>query len=816
MLRKIDKDWTLEYGSKVIKAEVPGDITIDFYKANKIENPYFGDNYKEAEWIPNTDFVYKKEIYLTKEDLENERMEIIFKGIDLFANVYFNGHLLGRCENMFLEYSFSIKDVAKVGKNILSVKMQSTLKKMKEYEGSRYWACFNSERLFLRKAQCHFGWDWAPKICGYGIWQDVYLSLGSKYQISDLQIKTDIKGNTTFLLSLNYSVSSIQDPDGNLVKKGEEKKGDKLLFYLSKEPGKEPSFIGEMEVLSNKHFFSYENKKAKLWWPNGYGEHPLYKYRIELIRDNKIIDKKEGKIGYREISLLEEPLEKDRLSFKFKINNEIIYVRGSNWVPPECFTGVIKDEKYRQLISLAKKGNLSLLRVWGGGIYEKDIFYDLCDENGLLVWQDIMLACADIPEDNAHFVANIKKEIIYQVKRLRNHVSLAYWCGGNEKTGSYGVCISYGDDFTYHQLPGFLRPLDDTRPFKAQSPFSYVTSGNDPKSGDTHQNSFEAILHGGFATYHKKLNSQPIASFSSECALLGPSSLETLKKIFPLDKLWPLNSLWEERLMSNPYGNDKSDFAHRELYYAENLCHKVTDVNDFVIKGMLAHSSAFKAEVNFARANKFSGGFLNWMYDDIWPSGTWSTIDYFLEPKSVYYQMRRSYIPLYGSFIVNKDNKLVAFIANDTLKNVDTSYRISLMKFSGEIINQIKGEVHIKKGEKALIEVPFSYLDGDYLTLTYLDKEKEIKDIYSPSFFQNETFKSDLEVSFKEDTDTSIILKIKAREFARDVMINTKNNFAYEYSDNYFDLEKGEEKEVRITSKEEISPNDFVISSYTK
>ncbi|MCQ3035900.1 MAG: hypothetical protein MJ248_06800, partial [Bacilli bacterium] len=773
-------NWTIEYKGKKIPAKVPGDITIDFLHANLIANPYFALNYQECAWIGRTDFTYEYELEVSEEMLKEESIELVFKGIDLFSDIYVNGTLLGHTKNMFLLYKYQIKEYLKVGKNLIEVKMKSTLNAADKIDTTGYYSIFNDPRIFLRKTQCHFGWDWAPKICGYGIWDDAYIQVGSKYQIENVRIITDLEGGVSFQTTLNYNTRVLMRADGSIAKAGEPYLGDTLKYYVSKTPNGNDFEEVEVPVTGMKNIAGIVIENPKLWWPIGYGEHPLYNYRIELVRDGKVTSVKEGKLAFRTVQAKEKPVDKDKIGFTFYINNEPVFIKGSNWVPIECFTGAVEDEKYEALLNLAKEHNFNTIRVWGGGMYEKDKFYDICDELGLLVWQDMCFACADIPEENQEFVDNTLQEIEYQIIRLRNHPSIIYWCGGNEKTGCYGLAITHGDFFVNNLLYGFIMNLDDTRPYRRQSPYSLTDIGNDKTSGESHHNCFEmALLNNGMMKYRESL-AQNIVPFVSECAVMGPCSLEGMKKIFPKENLWPMDYMWKDRFMENPYGSVPMDFPHREAEYAKQLYGEATSLEDFIPKGMMAHAEALRAEADYTRAHKGqTSGFLNWMFDDIWPSGTWSIVDYFLEPKQAFYQLGKCYQSKYVSFYVEKNGKTNVFAVNDTLDVFDLPVKVEQKTYDGKVINTMnvsfKG-LSNKKAQK--MELDFEVREDCYLVATYLDT----KTLYSPNFYSHVPFTSEYEYKVVESTEHKLVLEFTAKTFVKSLFMHFENNGEYIYS----------------------------------
>ena len=617
-------------------------------------------------------------------------------------------------------------------------------------------------------------------------------------------------------MEINYSVRSYYDNDGNYIEVKSEHE-DFIRVSLANKPGSDlsDSTVKEIAVNGCKSFITFNQPDVELWWPIGYGKQPLYSYKVELFRDGKVIDYKEGKLGYRDVSLEQRPLDTELLSYQLKVNDKPIYMKGSNWVPIDCFTGCLENEKYKRLLMQAVDANINVLRIWGGGIYEIDYFYDLCDELGIMVWQDLMFACADIPEDNEEFVKNASEEIEYQVKRLRNHVSLVYWCGGNEKTGSTGAKIVRGDWFVNVILRGIVGNLDNTRPFAKQSPCAFSDVANDMNSGETHKNSFELTIQDGWAQYRKNVSKNTVP-FISESALMGPHSRQTFEKIFPADKLWPINELWYDRLMENPYAAKKLPFADLEYKFARELYGEIKDFDDFIKKGMLMHAQALKCECEYQRAGKGkTSGFLNWMYSEIWPSGTWAIVDYYTEPKAVYYQIKKSFEPILMSFFYRNDGKTVLFGVNDTNYEQEVCFEYGQKTIDGKIIWKNSSKAVINTTDALLLPLDKNIEQPNtYLYVKYNLNGTTVTTLYSWDFWSSEHFVSDFESTVKQIDKNNIEVTIKANSFAKSIFINMPNNCRCTYSDNYFDLEGGEQKTILISSSEDICADNVEIFDF--
>ena len=796
---KLNKRWTVDFDGNKLPAVVPGDVTLDLWHNNKIDNPYFGMNHKQLHWIINRDFVYETRFDLSDEMFAEQEILLEFDGIDTYADIYLNGKQLGHTQNMFLKHTYSVRDIVKKSGNLLIVKMLSTGRVMDNIDPRGYHGVFNVKRLFMRKAQCHFGWDWAPDMPGYGICGDVRLVGCKKNRISDVHYRAFNNGKLSIFTDLNYTVREHLTEDNQLRQCSPECVNDTLCYIVAKRPDEPISdnncIVFEAKVSGEKNFANFTIENPALWWPNGYGEQPLYVYKVQLIRNGKVMDEYFGKFAFREVTLCQQPYDQTRMQYQMQINGKNVFVKGSNWVPAECFIGSITAEKYQRLIGQAAKANFNMLRVWGGGLYEKDVFYDICDRNGIMVWQDFMFACSDIPEDDAGFVDACQKEIAYQVCRLRNHPSLVYWCGGNEKTGSYGLKITKGDYFVDVILRGTVDNYDGTRPYGRQSPCSLTDVGNDRTSGESHAGSYESSLITGVLNYRNKVSESGVM-FVSECANMGPGTLEIYKRMFPADKLWPMNEYWRDRLMENPYSEFKVPFCERQLLYADTLYGKSDTLRQFVAKGMTSHAESMRAEIEFARANPACGGFMNWMYSDIWPSATWAVVDYYCEPKQAYYQMMRSYAPIVVTYVQNENKRLQLVLLNDVFRDVTVDVTYGMRTLDGKTVWQ--RTVTLKSVGGSAVDVADKYNAPDsYLFAEYnLDGVKH-STVFSYDMWHTCSFASDYTYKVEKLSDCYAVT-IAAKRFAKGVIVRMKDNYRFAYSDNYVDLQAGEQTTLYI------------------
>lgn len=826
MKRAINGNWRLYRDDGMeVPAHVPGDITADLYRAGRIADPFFGLEHKKLGWILQTDFTYEASFDVDEDIWNCEDICLVFDGIDLFAEISLNGEPLGTTENMFLQYRYSVKERLQRKHNILKVRMLSTKRKMSEIDTEDYWGIFNDERLFIRKAQCHFGWDWAPDMPGYGICKPVWLTGENRHRVSDVSVRAYNDGALCIVTELNYDVRPMTDRYGKPMEIiPDEVKHDRLVYKVSCRPqiswnrelsDSEEYLIYEQQVQSNRNFVNFKIESPQLWWPSGYGGQPMYAYCVELIRDGKILDCRTGSFAFREVCMEQRPVTAERLECKFVVNGMPIFAKGSNWVPMECFTGEMRRKKYEKLLSLAKDGNLNMLRVWGGGIYENDDFYDICDRLGIMVWQDMMFSCADIPEEKPAFIEMMKKEIDYQIRRLRQHPSIVLWSGGNEKVGSVCKQISHGDFFVDVILPGMIRNLDESRPVVKQSPFGMTELANDMTSGDSHISAYEAGLEKGIDKYRDFVSAN-MASFVSECTVMGPASLSCYKKMLPEDKLWPMNEYWDDRLADNPYAVVRMSFARKQKLYADSMYGTCRSVEDFICKGMTVHAELLRAECEYARHNKGNTwGFMNWMYSDTWPSGSLSLVDYYGEPKQVYYQMKRSFAPLLVTFVQNSEGQTVLSIVNDLPQEVSGGLVYGRKSLDGAICWSNAVQVSVSaNGRISMAITEDDNQEDSYLYVKGSLNGQELSNVYSSKMWTNCRFESDYDYSVCEESG-GLIVTVRAHRFAKGVTLLLPENEKFVYSDNYFDLEAGDEKTVYISgaaSKGELRVTDFAHS----
>ena len=477
-------------------AKIPGTVHTDLFANGLIPDPFAGDNEKKLQWIENEDWVYRTNFNISSSEIQKGHIELKFEALDTYAKIFMNDSLVGTADNMFRIWKMNVKPFVKEGENKLTMQFTSSVRRGKELAKQLPYTLPGDEKVFTRKAQYQYGWDWGPRFvtCGIG---DVKLVSWNKARISQIQSHQELKGDSLAELEFICTVfsDSILDTKINLV----HHTGN--LFYDRIEK-KIRLFPGE-----NRIQIKYSIPKPELWWSNGLGAAHLYVFgfylslgKNDLLFEEVPLDFKSISIGIRTIELVQKT-DSMGSSFYFKLNGVPVFMKGANYIPPDNFLNRVRITDYQSIIKNAAEANMNMLRVWGGGVYADDAFYQACDENGILVWQDFMFACAMYPGDR-YFVENVSAEITDQVQGLRNHPCIALWCGNNEIDEGWK---NWGWQNQYHysfadsskiesdyqtmfekQIKNILLKEDPGRPYWPSSPSIGWGHGESLKQGDSH------------------------------------------------------------------------------------------------------------------------------------------------------------------------------------------------------------------------------------------------------------------------------------------------------------------------------------------
>ena len=511
-----------------IDAIVPGDIHLDLLRNGLICEPLIGENSLNQTRIEEKDWWYHRTFHIEKNSLRT-RSEIVFEGIDQSSDIFINGCHLGHTNNMFRIYRFDITGLLVEGINTIDVRVDVGLRDVNNKPTKEFEICWNTwdvRRFWSRKAQQSFYWDITPRLLTCGLWRSVYVESFDSVAIRDAYVTHTINNKHA---ELNVSVEmEVFDTNSDvlalgIVVNGKEQVNAKVLDILPVETGK----ITRDITLLLSH--------VRLWWPNGMGEQHLYSIEISLMNHaGKVISKKELRYGVRDISIIQESLNEKEKTFNFIVNGHPVFCKGWNWVPPDAIYARITPERYRELILTAVECNTNMLRVWGGGIYPDQSFFDLCDEMGIMVWQDFMFACGYYPDFDQAFCNEVQEEIDCIIRNFRNHASLVLWCGNNENQQVHETVnkggVHIGKKIFDEIIPAKLIELDPNTLYRPTSPFGGDWS-NSCKQGDQHIWDYSmAWLTNG--TCQLKIwdfpNDNP--KFMSEFGIQAPSNQKTAQQ----------------------------------------------------------------------------------------------------------------------------------------------------------------------------------------------------------------------------------------------------------------------------------------------
>jgi len=638
-------------------AEVPGVVHTDLIRHGVISDPWFRLNEKDAQWVERKDWVYKTTFDISKEELDKKHIVLTFEGLDTYAEISLNGKILANTDNMFLRYEYDVRKHLKVGKNELRVKFQSPINKLENFVAARpYVLPAPNEPVdikvspYVRKAPYQFGWDWGPRMVTSGIWRPVYLKFYDEPIIRDVQIHQKQLDSTLAVIDVEVDVFI---PN----------KGDyELSIGAIKIPIK--NIQGEQKI---RQEIRIEN--PILWWPYEWGDPYLYDVEVRIFEKETIVDTKTKRFGLRTIELVQEPDELGE-TFYFKVNGQKFFMRGANYIPQSNFLPSVTDEQYRKLIEDTKAVNINTIRVWGGGIYENDIFYDLCDEQGILVWQDFMFACSMYPGDEA-FLANVKEEVQQNVLRLRNHPSIAHWNGNNEVKVAW-TNWGWQKEFKYSEkdstkifndylnifenmIPSELKRLDPNRSYSPTSPMFSFTKLKEFKKGPVH---YWGVWHAGqeFDKYAKY-----VGRFMAEWGFQSFPNMETIKQ-FSTEEDWDVESEVMKWHQKSYIGNSMI------LKQGLNFFDKPQTFEEFVEFSQRTQALAMRSAIDAHRLAPYNGGTIYWQLNDCWPAPSWSTRDVYGNWKEAHKQLSWLYAPLAVLPKIDDNNKALELVALNDLR----------------------------------------------------------------------------------------------------------------------------------------------------
>lgn len=812
---ELNKNWKLiqETTGNEYDAVVPGCVHTDLLNNNVIEDPFFRTNEKKQQWIDKEDWSYSSEFEVDEEVLAYESVELNFKGLDTYADVYLNDSLILKADNMFREWLVECKNLLKPGKNKLRIYFHSPinigLEKLQEHGYALPASNDQSENgeledkkvsIFTRKAPYHYGWDWGPRFVTSGIWRPVYLKVWNKAKINNIQIVQNELDEKEAKITENISMNSSTNQEVTI----QINNAGKVLY----------SEKAELKTGENNLSINYVIENPKLWWTKGLGDQHLYNISTSILVENQIIETKETTIGLRTIKLVQKPDEFGK-SFYFKLNGVPVFMKGANHIPNDIFLNRVTPEIYEREIKTAAESNMNMLRVWGGGIYEDDVFYDLCDKYGILVWQDFMFACSMYP-GNEEFVANIKQEAKDNVIRLRNHPSIALWCGNNEidvawseyADGGWGWKQQYNDEQhkeiwtayekIFHEiLPNAVNEYDPGKAYWPSSPMAgpKQSASYTSTSGDMH---YWGVWHGKepFSAFVEKR-----ARFMSEYGFQSFPELSTVKK-YALPEDFDIESEVMAAHQRSGIGNLRIK-EYMSWYYKTPK-----DFENFLYVGQVLQAEGIKMGIEAHRRDmRYNMGTLYWQINDCWPVASWSSMDYYGKWKALQYFVKKAFEDVLISPFLAGDSVAI-FIVSDKLENTKAKIKLELLDFEGNsVLGQTSDIEVIANSSNIYTSLPKKLLDlkmtnKNYVLLVSLyDSDNlltssvlyfdEIKDLALPN--------AKIEHKITK-TETGFTIELSTDKLAKNVYLTADAEDGF-FSDNYFDLLPGRPVRISYTTK---------------
>jgi beta-mannosidase len=820
----LDGPWTLTRAGadETIPATVPGDVYRDLLEAEQIPDPFYRDNENELQWIGETDWTYARSFEVPGELLDHETVKLRCEGLDTFAEITVNGSPIASTDNMFRTWELDVKDALKAGSNEIAVTFRSTMPYIREREAQQRlrYGQHNNPKVkaashgWVRKEQCNYGWDWGIKAVTCGIWRSISLVAYSTARIADVAIEQDHATTGEVRLAVRVHADAVTPAP--------------LRAAVS--VAKDGSTIAEATADLTDHEASagaahLTIAEPELWWPNGLGGQPLYEVRVELLAsegpggsagratstgaDDDPLDATARRIGLRTLRLDRHDDEWGE-SFQFVVNGVPFFAKGANWIPADGIQTRMTPERYRALVEDAAAANMNMLRVWGGGIYEEESFYDACDELGICIWQDFMFACAAYPVFEERFLANCEAEARDNARRLRHHPSLALWCGNNELEQMHLASDRGWEagempweeykrlfDHILADVVAELNPATDYWPSSPHTPRGDRNDIDDPRSGDAHL----------WGVWHRK---EPFEwyracehRFNSEFGFQSfpePRTVATYAE--PRDR--NVTSWVMEHHQRSGIGNSTI------MQYMLDWFQLPVGFENTLWASQILQGMAMKYACEHWRRSMPRGmGTLYWQINDTWPVASWASIDYFGRWKALHYMARRFFAPVIVSGLEDAEAQTVGIhVTNDLREERSGVVTWTVTDLAGETLREDR--VNVTQGAGSTSEVAVADLGailaehGPRGILVWLSLESGgtviSRDLVLFSRPKHLELAADpgIEVELRQVTTDEIAVTLSAKAPALWCWLEFPDTDV-RYSDNFFHLRPGESRTITVT-----------------
>ncbi|WP_234367690.1 beta-mannosidase [Parabacteroides pacaensis] len=816
--KEVNKNWTFKQvrGNNWYPATVPGVVHTDLIHNKIIEDPFFRLNERGVQWVDKEDWIYKTILEIPADLSGKENIQLHFKGLDTYADVYLNDSLILKANNMFREWTVNIKPFLKKDGNELRIYFHSPLKiDIPKWDALPYQneagndqsengGVFNKKvSVFARKAGYHYGWDWGPRLVTSGIWRPVYLEGWNDARITNVFYRQDNVNKKKAELKAQVEVLA-------------DKEGEATLTIHTPDVKKAWTEVTTLHKGINTIETNMVITNPELWWTNGLGKQYLYPFTAELAINGKLADSELTQIGIRSLKVINKPDEAGH-TFYLELNGVPVFMKGANYIPSDNFLPRVTKEKYERTILDAVNVNMNMLRIWGGGIYENDEFYNLCDKYGILIWQDFMFACSTFPA-KGELLDNIRQEAIENVQRLRNHPCIAIWCGNNE---CHTAWFNWGWDRQYKKL-GFADEIRSMQKNLFHDVLAQVVTENDPTAfywpSSPYGGNPDAKCESGTANWnpngdghywgvwHAKdsiANYNVIrARFFSEYGFQAFPEYQSVLKYAPEERD---HNIYSDVMMAHQRGGSHANSLIE--WYLLNEYRKPKDFPNFLYMGLLLQGDAIKTAIEAHRRDMpYCMGTLFWQHNDCWPVASWSSRDYYGRWKAQHYFSKKAFNDILVSPITQED-KLNVYVVSDRLKATKGKLEVRLIDLTGNILFEYTKSITVPANtSKIQYSTPLAnVLKGKKANEVVVNarftpsKEQEISNNYFLTRFKDIDFpKATISTDIVAAKD-GFNITLSSDVFARGVFmsINGIDNF---FSDNYFDLLPGESRTIHVTS----------------
>lgn len=798
--------WQLSAGHRSLESvdmQIPGTVLSGLLAAGKIKDPFYRTNEDATRALFWKDYVFTRTFDVDEELLAQQHIVLVCEGLDTLAEISINGTFLAKTDNMHRTWKFQAKKLLHPGKNEIQIVFRSVLRFIEDYpyeahKKINYIPCGSMKgNQLLRKAHSMFGWDWGPQTIDAGIFRDIYLQGYSHARIEDIRIHQQHAKNVSVQTSITLSESV---------------PGQKLCVDLSEDGADKPLQTKLCKTNADGVAavdFVIEN--PKLWWPNDYGDQPLYIVRTTLLdEDGTSLESITRRIGLRTLTISQEKDEWGN-EFAFCVNGVKIFTRGGNYIPDDCLYTRITEKKLDYILESCRRAHFNCVRVWGGGYYPSDAFYDLCDEKGLIVWQDLMYAC-NVYDVTDAFAENCRQETYDNVRRLRHHASLGLWCGNNEIESAWDHWGDFQKETPYLRadyirlfeevLPKAVQEADGETFYWHSSPSSGGCFDNpdDANRGDTH---YWDVWHGQkpFTDYRKY--------FFRFCSEFGFQSFPCAKTVnsFTLEDDRNIFS----RVMESHQKNDAAN--GKMLYYLSENLRYPKDLTHLLYASQVLQGMAIKYGVDHWRRNRGRCmGTLYWQINDDWPAPSWSSIDYFGRWKALHYMAQKFYAPHAVSMTL-EDHRCHVYFSNESFETTEYSLTLSIRDLSGNVLEtyETKGNSPAFSAiETAVVDICSWEDQKDDIFLEaviHTKDQKVLKDVETLVPYKYLNLKNPVISTEAEETNDAFILHISSDCFAPFVALDFDDADVI-FSDNFFHLTDKTVQDI-IVKKEDILQGHF-------